>query len=32
LDEDGNIPNRVEAEVMNKWLFNIDTAARRWRT
>jgi type I restriction enzyme R subunit len=24
-DEDGNTPDRVEAEAVNKWLFNIDT-------
>jgi len=24
-DEDGEIPNRVEAEAVNKWLFNRDT-------
>ena len=24
-DEDGNTPNRVEAEAVNKWLFNKDT-------
>lgn len=24
-DEDGEIPDRVEAEAVNKWLFNIDT-------
>lgn len=24
-DEEGNIPNRVEAAAVNKWLFNIDT-------
>jgi len=24
-DEEGNIPNRVEAEALNKWLFNKDT-------
>jgi type I restriction enzyme, R subunit len=24
-DEDGSIPDRVEAEAVNKWLFNIDT-------
>ncbi len=24
-DEDGNVPNRVEAEAVNKWLFNKDT-------
>ena len=24
-DEDGNVPERVEAEAVNKWLFNIDT-------
>jgi type I restriction enzyme R subunit len=25
-DDDGNVPNRVEAEAVNKWLFNKDTA------
>ena len=24
-DEDGEVPDRVEAEAVNKWLFNIDT-------
>ena len=24
-DEDGNVPDRVEAEAVNKWLFNKDT-------
>ncbi len=24
-DDDGSIPNRVEAEAVNKWLFNTDT-------
>lgn len=24
-DEDGGVPDRVEAEAVNKWLFNIDT-------
>jgi type I restriction enzyme R subunit len=24
-DDDGNVPNRVEAEAINKWLFNKDT-------
>ena len=24
-DDDGQVPNRVEAEAVNKWLFNIDT-------
>ena len=24
-DEDGTVPNRVEAEAVNKWLFNTDT-------
>ncbi|HRD91020.1 MAG TPA: type I restriction-modification enzyme R subunit C-terminal domain-containing protein, partial [Accumulibacter sp.] len=24
-DDDGNIPNRVEAEAVNQWLFNKDT-------
>ncbi|MBX9609798.1 MAG: DEAD/DEAH box helicase family protein [Gammaproteobacteria bacterium] len=24
-DDDGNVPNRVEAEAVNKWLFNTDT-------
>lgn len=24
-DEDGNIPDAVDAEAMNKWLFNVDT-------
>lgn len=24
-DEDGNVPDRVEAEAVNKWLFNTDT-------
>jgi len=24
-DEDGNVPDRVEAEAVNKWLFNADT-------
>ncbi len=24
-DEDGSVPNRVEAEAVNKWLFNKDT-------
>ena len=24
-DEEGNIPTRVEAEAVNKWLFNVDT-------
>ena len=24
-DEDGNVPNRVEAEAVNRWLFNKDT-------
>lgn len=24
-DDDGNIPNHVEADAMNKWLFNKDT-------
>jgi type I restriction enzyme R subunit len=24
-DEDGNVPNRIEAEALNKWLFNKDT-------
>ena len=24
-DEDGNVPNRVEAEAVNKWFFNKDT-------
>lgn len=24
-DEDGNVPNRIEAEAVNKWLFNKDT-------
>jgi type I restriction enzyme R subunit len=24
-DEDGRVPNRVEAEAVNKWLFNEDT-------
>lgn len=24
-DEDGNVPQRVEAEAVNKWLFNKDT-------
>jgi type I restriction enzyme, R subunit len=24
-DEDGEVPERVEAEAVNKWLFNIDT-------
>ncbi|ARP54248.1 type III restriction protein [Alcaligenes faecalis] len=24
-DEDGNIPDEVNAEAMNKWLFNVDT-------
>lgn len=24
-DEDGNVPDRVEAEAVNKWLFNEDT-------
>ncbi len=24
-DEDGNVPSRVEAEAVNKWLFNKDT-------
>jgi type I restriction enzyme R subunit len=24
-DEDGNVPNRVEAEAVNQWLFNKDT-------
>jgi type I restriction enzyme R subunit len=24
-DDDGNVPNRVEAEAVNKWLFNQDT-------
>ena len=24
-DEDGNVPDRVDAEAVNKWLFNIDT-------
>ena len=24
-DEEGNVPQRVEAEAVNKWLFNIDT-------
>jgi type I restriction enzyme R subunit len=24
-DEEGNVPNRVEAEAVNKWLFNKDT-------
>ncbi len=24
-DEEGNVPDRVEAEAVNKWLFNIDT-------
>src|SRR5438874_10943394 len=24
-DEDGEIPDRVEAEAVNKWLFNEDT-------
>jgi type I restriction enzyme, R subunit len=24
-DEDGNVPNRVEAEAVNKWLFNKNT-------
>jgi type I restriction enzyme R subunit len=26
-DEDGNVPDRVEAEAVNKWLFNKDTVA-----
>jgi type I restriction enzyme, R subunit len=25
-NEDGNVPDRVEAEAVNKWLFNKDTA------
>jgi type I restriction enzyme R subunit len=25
-DEEGGVPNRVEAEAVNKWLFNKDTA------
>lgn len=24
-DEDGNVPDRVEADAVNKWLFNTDT-------
>jgi type I restriction enzyme R subunit len=24
-DDDGNVPNRVEAEAVNRWLFNKDT-------
>jgi type I restriction enzyme R subunit len=24
-DDDGNVPNRVEAQALNKWLFNKDT-------
>jgi type I restriction enzyme R subunit len=24
-DEDGTVPTRVEAEAVNKWLFNVDT-------
>jgi type I site-specific restriction endonuclease len=24
-DEDGGVPDRVEAEAVNKWLFNVDT-------
>lgn len=24
-DEDGEVPDRVEAEAVNKWLFNVDT-------
>lgn len=24
-DEDGNVPNRVESEAVNRWLFNKDT-------
>jgi type I restriction enzyme R subunit len=24
-DEDGSVPDRVEAEAVNKWLFNVDT-------
>ncbi len=24
-DDDGNVPDRVEAEAVNKWLFNTDT-------
>jgi type I restriction enzyme R subunit len=24
-DDEGNVPNRVEAEAVNKWLFNVDT-------
>jgi type I restriction enzyme R subunit len=24
-DDDGNVPTQVEAEAVNKWLFNIDT-------
>lgn len=27
-DEEGNVPDRVEAEAVNKWLFNIDTVDR----
>ena len=24
-DDEGNVPSRVEAEAVNKWLFNVDT-------
>jgi type I restriction enzyme R subunit len=24
-DDDGAVPDRVEAEAVNKWLFNTDT-------
>jgi type I restriction enzyme R subunit len=27
-DEDGNVPDRVEAEAVNKWLFNKDTVEK----
>ncbi|MCX5855828.1 MAG: DEAD/DEAH box helicase family protein, partial [Deltaproteobacteria bacterium] len=27
-DEEGNVPERVEAEALNKWLFNKDTVDR----
>jgi type I restriction enzyme R subunit len=27
-DDDGNVPDRVEAEAVNKWLFNKDTVGK----
>ncbi len=27
-DDEGNVPDEVEAAAVNKWLFNIDTSTR----